>query len=104
MTKKDEKVFQKLLANDFFYTENDKMYTRAEILEAVRSPSEKVQKAYNEDMQAHVKGNTIFVTGWLIVIGKGAEGTFSRKYRFTDIWMNQDGNWQLIGAQDYLMQ
>lgn len=104
MVRKDEKVFQRLLAADFFYTENDKMYTRAEIIAALMSPAETIQNAYNEGMQTHIKGNTIIVTGWLIVVGKGTDGTYNRKYRYTDIWFNQDGNWQLVGAHDYLME
>jgi len=45
MVRKDEKVFQRLLASDFFYTENDKMYTRAEIMASLMSPAESIQNA-----------------------------------------------------------
>ena len=96
-------VFNKLLADDFFYTENGKMYSRTEVIQAVMSESETVEKAYNEDMQVHIKGNTAIVTGWLFVNGKGAGVYFKRKYRFTDIWFKKNGNWKLIAAQDYLL-
>ena len=103
MVKKDFKVFNQLLAGDFLYTENEKMYTRDEVLQSVMSTSETIFKAYNEDMQVRLYDNTGIVTGWLIVVGKGADGGFKRKYRFTDIWFNKNDNWQLIAAQDYLM-
>jgi len=103
MVKKDFKVFNQLLAIDFLYTENEKMYTRDEVLQSVMSTAETIFKAYNEDMQVRVFDNTGIVTGWLIVVGKGADVGFKRKYRFTDIWFNNNGNWQLIAAQDYLM-
>jgi hypothetical protein len=103
MIKKDQKVCSQLLASDFFYTENEKMYTRDEVLQSVLSTSETIIKAYNEGMQVHLFDNTGIVTGWLTVVGKGADGGFKRKYRFTDIWFNRNDNWQLIAAQDYLM-
>lgn len=100
---RDKNVFNKLLADDFFYTENEKMYSRSEVIESVMAPSETVEKAYNEDMHVHIKENTAIVTGWLFVNGKGAENDFKKKYRFTDIWFKKNGNWQLIAAQDYLL-
>ena len=103
LVNRDKKVFNKLLADDFFYTENEKMYTRAEVMEAVMSTSETVEKAYNEDMQVHIKENTAIVTGWLFVNGKSTGTDFKRKYRFTDIWFKKNGSWQLVAAQDYLL-
>jgi ketosteroid isomerase-like protein len=103
LVNRDEAVFNKLLAADFFYTENDKMYSRAEVIQSVISIAEKVESAYNEDMQVRIKDNTAIVTGWLFVNGKGSGGNFKRKYRFTDVWYNNTGSWQLIAAQDYLV-
>lgn len=103
LVNRDETVFNKLLAADFSYTENEKLYSRAEVLRSVMSVSDTVASAYNEDMQVHIKDKTAIVTGWLFVNGKGADGSFKRKYRFTDIWFKEKGNWQLIAAQDYLL-
>lgn len=100
---RDKSVFNRLLAADFFYTENDKLYSRAEVIQSMTLLSDTVESAYNEDMQVHIKGKTAIVTGWLFVNGKGAEGEFKRKYRFTDIWLNDKGSWQMIAAQDYLL-
>ena len=100
---RDETVFNKLLATDFFYTENEKLYSRTEVMQSVMSVSDTIANAYNEDMQVHIKDKTAIVTGWLFVNGKGVEGNFKRKYRFTDIWFNNKGTWQLIAAQDYLL-
>ena len=103
LVNRDETVFNKLLAADFIYTENEKMYSRAEVIQSVMSVSETIRSASNEDMQVHIKDKTAIVTGWLFVNGKGAEGNFKRHYRFTDIWFNNNGTWQLIAAQDYLL-
>ena len=99
----DESVFNKLLADDFIYTENEKMYTRKEVIQSVMLVTDTVRSAYNEDMQVLIKDKTAIVTGWLFVNGKGAEGLFKRKYKFTDVWYNEKGKWQLIAAHDYLL-
>ena len=101
LVNRDTTLFNKLLAADFFYTENDKMYTRAEVIQA--SLADTVQRAYNEDMQVHLFGNTGIVTGWLFINGKTAGADFKRKYRFTDIWLLKNDSWKLVAAQDYLL-
>ena len=103
LVQRDNKVFSKLLAEDFFYTENEKMYTRKEVLESAMSVSDTVLNAHNEDMKVHLFGNNAIVTGWLYVSGKNADGNFKRQYRFTDVWVNNKGTWQLQAAQDYLL-
>ncbi|MFZ1676767.1 MAG: nuclear transport factor 2 family protein [Saprospiraceae bacterium] len=100
---RDETIFNKMLAADFFYTENEKLYTRVEVIQSVMSVSDTIESAYNEDMQVHIKDKTAIVTGWLFVNGRSNTGSFKRKYRFTDIWYNQKGSWKLIAAQDYLL-
>lgn len=103
LVNRDEKVFNKLLAADFFYTENEKLYTREEVIASVMSISETIVSAYNEDMEVYIKDKTAIVTGWLYVNGKNKDGNFKRKYRFTDIWYNNRAAWQLIAAHDYLL-
>ena len=83
---RDETVFNKLLATDFFYTENEKLYSCNEVIQSAMSVLDTVSSAYNEDMQVHIKDKTAIVTGWLFVNGKGSDGKFNRKYKFTDIW------------------
>jgi ketosteroid isomerase-like protein len=100
---RDATIFDKLLAKDFFYTENEKMYTRAEVVQSAISVSDTIARAFNEGMEVHLKEKTAIVTGWLYVNGKGSDGIYKRKYRFTDIWFNSKGQWKLIAAQDYLL-
>ena len=52
---RDENVFNKLLADDFFYTENEKMYTRSEVLQSAMSVSDTIVSAFNKDMEVHIK-------------------------------------------------
>jgi ketosteroid isomerase-like protein len=54
-------------------------------------------------MRVHTFGSTAAVTGWLVVRGRGAQGPFERRYRFTDTWALLRGRWRIVAAQDYLV-
>jgi ketosteroid isomerase-like protein len=102
LVRRDSAAFARLLAPRFVYTENDQVMTKAELIHAVVRGSDTVESASNEDMKAYVYGNTAVVTGWLVVNGRGKDGPFNRRYRYTDTWMNRGGRWQVIAAHDYL--
>ena len=96
------KTIEKLVAKDFIYSENDQTYSREQVLQQLSAPIDKIESAVNEDMQVHLFGGTALITGWLIVKGKNNNGSFERRYRFTDVWMKTKGNWQIIGAHDFI--
>ena len=102
LVRRDSAAFARLLAPRFVYTENDQVMTKAQLIDAVVHGSDTVESAGNEDMKVFVYGNTAVVTGWLVVKGRGKDGPFNRRYRYTDTWMHRSGRWQVIAAQDYL--
>ena len=103
LIRRDAAVFQRLLADGFIYSENDRTVGRAAVLHDIVAGPDTVEAAHNEDMQVHRFGATAVVTGWLIVGGHGANGPFSRRYRFTDTWVRRGGRWQIVAAHDYLV-
>lgn len=103
LVKRDSVVFNRLLAANFVYTENDQMMDRAAVLHSVVAGPDTVTAAHNEDMRVHRYGAvTAVVTGWLIVQGRNAGGGFEHRYRFTDTWVKRSGRWQIVAAQDYI--
>ena len=103
LVKRDRVAFERLLADGFVYTENDQMMDRTAVLNSVVAGSDTVVVARNDSMVVHRFGpTTAVVTGWLIVGGRGAEGAFRRRYRFTDTWVKRGGGWQIVAAQDYV--
>jgi ketosteroid isomerase-like protein len=103
LTRRDVGVFQRLLAEGFIYTEDDRTVGRDAVLHDVAAGPDTVTAAHNEDMQVHHFGSAAIVTGWLVVSGHGAQGPFTRRYRFTDTWVRQSGGrWRIVGAHDYL--
>jgi ketosteroid isomerase-like protein len=103
LVRRDVATFDRLLALQFVYTENDQVMTKDELIRAVVSGPDTVESAGNEDMRAYVYGNTAVVTGWLVMRGRGASGPFNRRFRYTDTWLYRDGRWRVIAAHDYLV-
>jgi ketosteroid isomerase-like protein len=102
LVRRDSAAFDRLLAPRFVYTENDQVMTKAQLIDAVVHGSDTVESAANEDMKAYVYPNASVVTGWLVVKGRGKDGAFNRRYRYTDTWIYRSGRWQVIAAHDYL--
>ena len=103
LAKRDGALFNKLLAKGFIYTEDDHTIGREALLRELTKGSDRVASARNERMRIHPFGSTAVVTGWLVVRGQGKQGSFDRKYRFTDTWVRRDGDWQIAAAHDYVL-
>lgn len=102
MVARDGALFRRLLAPGFVYTENDQVASRADVLKGMVSGPDTVTAAHNEGMAVHLFRPVGVVTGWLIVQGRGKDGSFEHRYRFTDTWLERNGVWQIVAAQDYL--
>jgi len=102
VVRRDAAAFDRLLAPSFVYTEDDRVYSKAQLIKEVTTGSDTVTSGRNEDLTVRVYGNTAIATGWLILVGRGASGSFERRYRYTDTWLRTGNRWRVIAAQDYL--
>jgi ketosteroid isomerase-like protein len=102
LVRRDSAAFDRLLAPRFVYTENDQVMTKPQLIGAVVRGADTVEAASNEGMKAYVYDNVAVVTGWLVMKGRGKDGAFSRRYRYTDTWMYDGVRWRVIAAHDYL--
>jgi ketosteroid isomerase-like protein len=103
LVRRDGATFQRLLADGFVYTEDDRTMSREAVLHDVVAGPDTAEAAANEDLDVHCFGATAAVTGWLVVRGRGTAGRFERRYRFTDTWVRQHGRWHVVAAHDYLV-
>ena len=102
LVQRDTRTFERLLAPKFVYTEDASVMNRGEVIKSVTGP-DRVEWARNEGMRLHDFGDVQVVTGVLHLRGQGKQGSFDRRYRFTDTWQRRNGRWQIIAAQDYLI-
>ena len=106
LVRRDAATFDRLLADGFIYTEDDRTSTRDAVLRDIVAGPDTVEAARNEDMRVHRFGTTAVVTGWLVVRGHGAGRPFERRYRFTDTWVRRGGragHWQIVASHDYVV-
>lgn len=103
LVRRDARVFERLLAQGFIYSEDDRTVGRSAAMRDLVQGTDTVTAAHNEGMEVHPFGATAIVTGWLVMQGHGGGARFDRRYRFTDVWMLRQGRWQLVAAHDYLV-
>jgi ketosteroid isomerase-like protein len=99
---RDVRAFDRLLHPDFVYTEDDRVYTKAQLIKEVTTGSDTVTAGQNEGLEVRIFGNTAVATGWLVLRGRGPKGPFVRRYRYTDTWLKSGPTWRVIAAADYL--
>lgn len=102
LVNRDARTFDRLLAPGFVYTEDATVMGRNDVIRSVSGP-DRVEWARNEGMRLHDFGDVQVITGVLHLRGKGKQGSFDRRYQFTDTWQRRSGRWQIIAAQDYLI-
>jgi ketosteroid isomerase-like protein len=95
----DSHAVDLLLADDFVMTVADG-YTlsKAQTLASVRDTSYRPDVLQSDDMTVHLYGNTAIVTGAFLEKGKDKGKPFERRGRFTDTWVNLNGEWRCAAS------
>jgi ketosteroid isomerase-like protein len=101
---KDAAALNQLLADSLVYVDYDgALLNKKEFLESTLHNNIEQEQINNDGMTVHVYGNAAVVTG--VYRDKGIEKgkAFSRRGRFTDTWINQNGTWQCVASQSTLI-
>lgn len=101
--RRDSAAIARLVAPRWVYSDETGVMDRAAGIKAFTSGPDTVSEAGNDKMRILDYGNTAVVIGELWMRGRGADGPFERRYRYTDTWMKLNGRWRCIASQDYLM-
>ncbi len=98
---KDANALANLLAENLVYVDYDgSISTKQQFLAQVKRADVAGEQINNEGVTVHLYGNSVAVsTG--IYRDKGVEKgkPFSRRGRFTNVWLNQNGKWECIASQ-----
>ncbi len=100
---RDAAMFDRLLAPGFVYSEDDRVYSREQLIREITTGTDTVTAGRNEDLVVRVfgGGTTAIATGWLSLSGRGANGPFEYRYRYTDTWVRFGERWRVVAAHDY---
>ena len=103
VVKRDAHALGQIVAPKWVYSDESGVMERDAGIKAFTSGSDTVTKASNANMRAFIYGDAAVVIGVLQMSGRGPQGAFTHRYRYTDAWAKLDGRWQCIASQDYLM-
>ena len=100
---RDSAAMGRIVAPQWVYSDESGVMAREQGIRTFTAGTDTVAESGNEQMKAIVYGNTAVVTGILWMRGRGANGPFLNRYRYTDTWLRMNGRWRCIASQDYLM-
>jgi len=100
---RDSAAFNRMLAPNFVYTEDDRVYTKAQLIKEIMTGTDTVTSGRNEDLTVRLFGDRVAIaTGWLVMSGHAAGGSpMTLRYRYTDTWVRANGRWRVAAAHDY---
>jgi ketosteroid isomerase-like protein len=105
ITSGDAAALERLTSDDYtFITLRGELRTKAEIVQGFKSGSFHYESRQISDLNVRVYGNTAIVTGRSIQKGRENGKDYSGDYRFTRVYIKQDGRWQTVALQATLIQ
>ena len=100
LAKGDASAFERYVANTFVYTDAEgTMMDKAQLVSDTRSGALKAPSVKMDDIKVHLYGDTAVVTWRSTEKGTTYKGKdLSGQYRFTDVFVRQNGNWQMVAS------
>ena len=99
LLKRDTSAAKKYVADTFVFTAPDgETSTKAQFLADLTSGDLKIEASTNSDMKVQSYGTAAVVTYRSTDKGSYKGRDISGEYRWTDFFVNKDGQWQLVGA------
>lgn len=96
---RDITILATLLAEDFVITvEDGSTFSKGGYIAHTKDTSYHVDIAELSDLRCRMHGNTAVVTGAYHEKGTSKGKPYEYYDRFTDVWMNNNGKWQVISS------
>jgi hypothetical protein len=100
----DARAMGMLLAETFEYTDSDgRFMNRGQWLDLIRNGVDQYEQLGNTGMTVHLYGNVAIVTGGYRERIKSKRNALVRFGRFTDTWIEQNGQWKCVASQATLI-
>jgi ketosteroid isomerase-like protein len=102
--RRDIQALDQLLSGTLAYTDYDgSFYSKAQFLESVRNAAEAIESLVNEQVSVHAYESSAVVTGTYREKGTVKGKPYTRRGRFTDTWVKQNGAWLCVASQSTLI-
>jgi ketosteroid isomerase-like protein len=101
---KDAAALDQLLASTLIYVDYDgTMMNKGQFLASIKADLLEPDQITNETMTVHMYSGAAVVTGVYREKGTLKGKPYSRRGRFTDTWISQNGSWQCVASQSTLI-
>jgi ketosteroid isomerase-like protein len=97
--KHDVTTIDKMLADEFIMTFDGTVFTKAELLEYIKS-YEELASLVTDEWKVRVYGDAAVVTARNTRKVKSEGKEVTSQDRFTDTWIRQDGRWKCVAAHN----
>ena len=100
MAKKDIATLNKLIADDLIYTHSSaRLDTKASLIGNMETGKTVYSAVVPSDVKAQDCGDTVVLTGVARISVHSAGNAMNFGVRFTDVWANKGGQWQMVTWQ-----
>jgi ketosteroid isomerase-like protein len=100
LLKGDASASEKYMADSYIFTAPDGMVIdKARAVADLKSGDLKIESSKLEDLKVTIHGNTAIATARSTDKGKYKNTDVSGQFRWTDVFVNQHGKWQLVAGQ-----
>lgn len=96
----DPTVFERLYADNYTFVDpTGQLVTREQDINDLKSGKLKFESHDQSNVQTRVYGDTAVVTGVSAIKGTYAGDDISGRYRWTDTFVRQNGQWKIVASQ-----
>jgi ketosteroid isomerase-like protein len=100
MAKKDLAKLNELIADDLVYTHSSaRLDTKQSLIGNMESGSTAYTSVVPSDVKAQDLGDTVVLTGSCRISVNSGGNAMNFGVRFTDVWVNKGGQWQMVAWQ-----
>jgi len=100
MAQKDIAALNKLIADDLVYTHSSaRLDTKESLIGAMETGKTVYTAVVPSDVKAQDLGDTVVLTGNARISVNSGGNAMNFGVRFTDVWVNKGGQWQMVAWQ-----
>jgi hypothetical protein len=101
----DSQAVEGLLSPSFAYTDSDGTFmNKQQFLASIKTLTYMPDQIVNENMNAWAHGGAVIVTGGYREKGITKGKPYTRRGRFTDTWVEENGSWLCAASQETLIK